>query len=256
MRDKTRFFNLLVVYLTVLIVQCGEDSSQQNTEATGESVPTYGASPYTNNSQDFKETEPFDKNKGLPAKQIDKHLSFYLDQFIDKCNEHNIEIPQLIVDRLVKLTFVDQSEMKEVAQASADLKVVLGNCRIAKFINAVNVTDHYLEVRIAKSWQDWLDGGDIRLKQLVFHELYHCLLGKKHAPCEVGGLMAPVVFQQDSRVTEEGFDDFVDQAFEEDYMNKLRDLKGVYFINMNATTSADDIDLTEKVFWPNRQQEG
>jgi hypothetical protein len=206
----------------------------------------------SNQGESIKAASPiqsFVDGPQIPEQTLDPDLKDYLASFTLLASEQKLLIPEVVMERLVSFQFYDSEEIKERFSQYANSDKVLGFCHVQRFTNAVGLEDHYLEVGILSTWEDNLDGGEIRLKEIVFHELYHCLFGKLHASPEQGGLMSPYVYKIPSAAVKD-IDSYLKDAFTDAYLEKLPNIADVAFIKLNGATSADDMAKIERIYWP------
>ena len=60
------------------------------------------------------------------------------------------------------------------------------------------------------------------LRMLIYHELFHCFLGKKHLPEGYEGIMSAVLSKTDLRVFN-AWDDMVEEMFSPKYLALIMD---------------------------------
>ena len=69
---------------------------------------------------------------------------------------------------------------------------------------------------------DFTEGSRILLRELVFHELFHCFLNKGHLPAHVEGLMNPV-FTKGNRRSHRDWEGLLDDAFSPKFLKIMED---------------------------------
>ena len=81
----------------------------------------------------------------------------------------------------------------------------------------------WLSIEILKrESEEYTQGKEPKLKELVYHELFHCLLNKGHLPPGYDGIMSPVLDQNSTRVFTE-WESLVEEMFSPEYLSIIPD---------------------------------
>ncbi|MBI2601419.1 MAG: hypothetical protein HYW48_00035 [Deltaproteobacteria bacterium] len=155
----------------------------------------------------------------LPERRYDKPLEAFLPEFVSDAGKRGVHIPDETADMLRQMIYVDKL-------TAANEPGVIAAC--ARFYTWEKDIMEKRQVRwmtievLRKESEDYSGGDRIRLRELVFHELFHCLLNKGHLPKGVPGIMAPTLNKSNPRVYTD-WDGLVDEMFSQKYLDLIPD---------------------------------
>lgn len=162
-------------------------------------------------------------NKGekvvLPERRYDKPLTAFLSEFVTDADKRGVVIPQKTSDMLRQIVYVDKLSIP--AEPS-----VMAAC--ARFYSSEQDMFEKRRVRwmivevLRKESEQYTGGDRILLRELVYHELFHCLLNKGHLPEGVPGIMAPTLNQSNKRAFND-WEGLVDEMFSQKYLDLIPD---------------------------------
>lgn len=140
------------------------------------------------------------KPANMPDRFMDTRLQFYLDEFVIDARSHGINIDGDRADSLRVMKFVDSvdDEKKSRGQAVSAEAGTIGTCASFEEQKTINAgfktikTDSY-------DWSEvWIDNDlaaesshPLALKELIYHELGHCLLNLDHVQPKPHSIMSP-----------------------------------------------------------------
>jgi len=156
----------------------------------------------------------------MPSIQIDDGLKPYLSEFLDDATRRGVDIPQDTIDMLRQIKYVD------VLSAGDAPGVVAACSRYYAYDQTLEGKNkiRWMIIEVLQAGAAEFTGGNlIYLKELLYHELYHCLLNKGHLPTGVIGVMSAVLDKNDPRVITE-WDQLVDEMFSAEYRNLTPDI--------------------------------
>lgn len=142
------------------------------------------------------------KNKvsNMPDRFMDTKLQFYLEEFVIDARSHGVNIDGKREDALRVLKFVDNvdDEKKSRGQPVSAEAGTIGTCANFEEQKTINAgfktfkTDSYdwNEVWIASELGSE-SAHPLALKELIYHELGHCLLGLDHVEAKPHKIMSP-----------------------------------------------------------------
>jgi hypothetical protein len=141
------------------------------------------------------------KQQELPSPYRDPYLEGYIDAFVSDAAAHGIAINGDKIGQLRVVKFVDSVEQQKQAygQPSGGDELA-GACTDVVVDNTLNAGIYKSGER--KTWQEiWISNSitgkaptpALVLKELMYHELGHCLLGLDHAAQAPHQIMSPNV---------------------------------------------------------------
>lgn len=155
-----------------------------------------------------------------PKLKRDPELEVMLHSFVADAARHGVIIHEDTVDRLRRLVYVEQlsyGKGKGVVAACSRFyitKATLSGPRQLK----------WMQIEVLRSGAEELTGGEPQLlKELVYHELYHCLLNKGHLPPDVEGIMSAKLIAKNTRAIKH-WDDLIADMFSPYLMSLTPDM--------------------------------
>lgn len=137
----------------------------------------------------------------MPSEEKDPTLSVYLKDFQQQGKSRGIAIDEENLTRLRVIMFVDDVAAKksEYGQAVANGEDLAGTCTDAEVddtmgtarLHWITGTHKWSEVWVAASMNGGSEDQKMSLRELMFHELGHCLLGRNHATGTEHHIMSP-----------------------------------------------------------------
>jgi hypothetical protein len=140
----------------------------------------------------------------MPARNIDDRLAHYIDDFVADAGSYGRVVAEDRLGELRVFTFVDnigaQKQHYGQAVSTADSDLV-GSCATLRQQDDVGLghaeyavkTYDWREIWLDRSYEDQVENGTMALKELVYHELGHCLLDLIHAPSTPHEIMSPAI---------------------------------------------------------------
>ncbi len=170
----------------------------------------------------------FDKvapSQDLPPRYYEPEVTSFVGEFKRAAEKNFVEINQEMYDRLRRIEWVDTI-------ASDPEGTVLAACiRYSHTSSSAltgDVTVKWTVIEVLKSRVMAFTGDSrIRLREIIFHELFHCLLGKGHLPENVNGIMSASLAKTNRRAYgSEGYswDDLVSEMFSAEFINMIPDV--------------------------------
>lgn len=139
----------------------------------------------------------------MPARAYDRELAPVVDEFLATARAFGRKIDGKVLDRLRIVAYVDDLVQKRLdyGQPAADGDDVAGTCTDAEVEDVQGIMKlrwkvterHWSEVWIAASFKPRSADDRLILRELVFHELGHCLLGLEHYAGREHRIMSPSV---------------------------------------------------------------
>ena len=136
----------------------------------------------------------------IPDRYHDARLQFYLDEFVADAHKNGVSVNVGTIDSLRVMKFVsdiDQEKISRGQPVSGDAGTI-GTCASfseQKTMNAGFKTFYSKPNGWNEIWiDDELDAKDshpLALKELIYHELGHCLLGLDHVQPKPHAIMSP-----------------------------------------------------------------
>lgn len=155
----------------------------------------------------------------LPPPEFDPTLKPFIGQFVADAHVRGVNITDESVSMLRKFVYVDRLSVPQSG------KVIAACSRFHSWeITATErkkVRWNIIEV-LRKESQDYTEGDPKRLKELAYHELFHCFLNKGHLPRGVPGIMAPALSKGSDRIYTD-WKGLVDEMFTKEYIDLIPD---------------------------------
>ncbi len=147
------------------------------------------------------------KDAGMPERETDPELKGFVTEFLAAAKKYDHPIPSSAIDRLRVVVFVDDLADAHAAYGDAGAassspgSEVAGTCTDAVVDDTMGAGAMKWKTG-EKSWSEVWIGSDMRpdtaeqklqLRELMFHELGHCLLGKDHVEDAPHHIMSPAL---------------------------------------------------------------
>ena len=170
------------------------------------------------------------KKTKAPPYKVDNEFREIYKSFLDDAKKYDVHIQQHSVDKLRQIIWVDKLSATEE-------KGVLASCnryqvkqnRLKGFtLEKESIKWMTIEV-LRKDTRIFVGDSPKRLWELIYHELFHCLLNKGHLPQfdaegnEINGIMSPILSMH-SRRAEKSWNDLVEEMFSEKFLELVEDV--------------------------------
>lgn len=156
----------------------------------------------------------------IPSRQYDPDLEHFIPEFVADAKSRGVTISSNAVNMLRRVVYVD-------ALSTGGGPGVMAVCsRYYTKTDSQNVKWTIIEV-LKGEINLYVDGEPLRLREIIYHELYHCFMNKGHLPADIPGLMAPTFNKSNQRVYKD-WNGLLDEAFSTEYLN----------LTPNATSSS------------------
>lgn len=163
----------------------------------------------------------------IPPKQYDTAIASYLNEFLADAKAHKVAISEESVDMLRQIKYVD------VLSTTKDVGVIAACSRYYSYSQTLSgkklLRWMIIEV-LRKESEEYAEGDRRRLQELLYHELFHCLLNKGHLPVDaegnqIEGIMSPVLNKYNPRLaTAESWNELVEEMFSKEYLDLIPDV--------------------------------
>lgn len=160
----------------------------------------------------------------LPDKTFDVDLYPFVQEFVDDARVRGVEIDGDTQDKLRGLRFVDKLSIPAEPGVMAachryyTAQATLGGSKMIAWLD--------IEV-LKKESLTYADSGacerKILLREVIFHELFHCFLNKGHLPDGIEGIMS-ASFTKGNRRACTDWQGLVDEMFSPKYMSMIGDV--------------------------------
>jgi hypothetical protein len=160
----------------------------------------------------------------IPEQKFDTDIMVFVNQFIRDAKERGVLIPEENLSTLRTILWVDHLAIGDQPGVMAvcnryytNEETLSGSKRVRWTTIEVHRknTDNYIK--------DDKSILQIRFREVIYHELVHCLLNKGHSPNNVPGLMN-AFFAQGSKRAVETWGGLLKQLFSKDYLALLPDI--------------------------------
>jgi hypothetical protein len=136
----------------------------------------------------------------IPDKYHDARLQFYLDEFVADAQKNGVTVSADMIDSLRVMKFVSDVDQEKLArgQTVSGDSGTIGTC--ASFSEQKSMDAGFKTFYSkANSWSEvWIDdeldskdSHPMALKELIYHELGHCLLAFEHVEPKPHSIMSP-----------------------------------------------------------------
>lgn len=152
-----------------------------------------------------------------PERFYDPQLVRFVYEFVANAKEHGVIILPATLDRLKQIKYVPKLSV------GAGEGVIAACNRYYIEVSTVGGSKQvkYLIIEVqTPAVQDFTEGSLIRLRELMFHELFHCLLNKKHLPDDVAGIMSAKLTKGSTRAFTE-WDQLVEELFSPKFISLI-----------------------------------
>lgn len=157
----------------------------------------------------------------LPPEQHEKELEAFIQPFIDDARKFGVIIPQETKEMLRQIIYVDRLSMK------AGAGVIAACNRYYTYQQTLSGKRKLEWMTIEVLRKESLDytGTDpqerqVLLKEVVYHELFHCFLNKGHLPPGKSGIMSATLVKGSRRAFLE-WDALVEEMFSKEYLDLI-----------------------------------
>ena len=123
------------------------------------------------------------KKADIPKINRDPVLNEYVTSFVNDAREYGVNLTDGVVDKLRIMKYVDK-----LSVAAGEGVVAACNRYYVESISQEGLKIYeeqkkWLSIEILKrESEEYTQGKEPKLKELVYHELFHCLLNKGHLP--------------------------------------------------------------------------
>ena len=159
----------------------------------------------------------------LPPIRFDHELVKFVPEFIRDAKKHGVDIPLRTQDMLRQIVYVDRLSVKSSFGAMAAChryytwQQTLGGKRKL----------YWMTIEVLEKESRGYAGTDpasrsVLLRELMYHELFHCFLNKGHLPEGKSGIMSST-FIRGSRRAFQQWDALVAEMFSKEYMDLIPD---------------------------------
>lgn len=155
-----------------------------------------------------------------PTYQYDEELRPFFQQFIDAAKKHQIEISEEKKLELRQMIFVD----KLTNMSNSGVMAACNRYRASQATVSGNRPLRWMVIEVLNPAIDRYAGTGksrvILLREVMFHELFHCLLSKGHLPTGVSGIMSATFRRGDNRA-QNRWDELVKDMFSKNFMELI-----------------------------------
>lgn len=158
----------------------------------------------------------------IPDKYHDARLQFYLDEFVADAQKNGVTVSAGIVESLRVMKFVSDVDQEKLArgQAVSGDSGTIGTCASFSEQKSMNAGFKTFYTK-ANGWSEvWIDdeldaknSHPMALKELIYHELGHCLLGLDHVQPKPHSIMSPEMSLNGKWLTS-NWDSLIEDFFE------------------------------------------
>ncbi len=155
----------------------------------------------------------------LPEWRRDSQLAVYIPQFLQDAESQGHPISQEMQNRLRQLVYVDQLSVP------ADPGVMAACSRYYATEFTISGTSElkWMNIEVLRKESQLFTKGDVfLLRELVYHELFHCYMNKGHLPEGYSGIMSPTL-DPSSTLVHTDWQGLVDEMFSEKYLALIPD---------------------------------
>lgn len=169
-------------------------------------------------SDDFLHILHINQDAKVPDRDIDPSLAVFIPEFTKESAQRQHEVSSDEINKLRMFTYVD-SFPDDVPPK------VIGLCSHHTSYGKKNLkktATKWLTIGLHKTKvQAYTKGDPLRLREVVFHELFHCFMDKGHLPEGVVGLMSPSLVKTQRIYKDWG--GILDEAFSKKLMEMMPD---------------------------------
>ena len=169
-------------------------------------------------------------SRKLPERKIDENYKIILESFLKDARDNGVIIKPESIKKLRRVEKVDEFSVPSGPGVIASCnRYVVGENVIDNFSVAVLPVQYMTIEVLKKALEDHarVDENTNQIhpekeKEVLYHELFHCLLNKGHLPPGEEGIMAPSISRTSRRVFKE-WDRLVEEMFSPKYLNLIPD---------------------------------
>lgn len=162
----------------------------------------------------------------LPDIDHDPYLSSFVDEFVRDARDNGVEIPNDLREMLRVIKFVKKL-------SKAENPTVMATCirfkqqTSSKVVNRIFGTKEplrWFEIEVHRERAErFTQKKRVRMRELIYHELYHCYLYKGHLPSKYPGIMNASFKPGDLRSYKD-WKGLVQDLFSEEFRNLTPDI--------------------------------
>ncbi len=146
----------------------------------------------------------------VPSRRFDPELEHFIPEFVEDAKKRGVIISKSSIEMLRRIIYVDHLSV------AAGPGVMAVCSRYYAKSDSANMRWTIIEV-LKNEIQQYVDGEPLRLKEVLYHEIYHCFMNKGHLPSGIPGLMAATFSKTNQRVYKD-WDGLLDEAFTKEYL--------------------------------------
>lgn len=159
----------------------------------------------------------------LPELAFDEALKPFIGQFINDAAKRGVKITDQTKERLRQVVYVDKLTVKGgpgVMAACNRFYTYVGTIGGKRQLSwmTIEVLKKESTAYIGTNKEDSI----IKLRELMYHELFHCLMNKGHLPSNYDGIMSPTFAKGSQRAVKE-WEALVDDMFSPLYLSVIPD---------------------------------
>ena len=160
------------------------------------------------------------EKRNPPPRFYDPDLEGFVGEFLKDASDRQVAIPQDAIDKLRQIKYVD-------ALSTAAEEGVIAACS-RYFIEEKTLTGSSMSIKwtiievLRSATETFTESNRIRLRELMYHELFHCLMSKGHLPDGVEGIMSPTFAKGDRRAFTD-WKKLVDDMFSQKFIDMIPD---------------------------------
>ena len=168
------------------------------------------------------------KHKELPKRKIDPEYLQILREFIQDARSRGVNIKPETIKKLRRIEKVNKFSVESGPGVIASCNRYTVSESVLDDFSMAALPIQYMTIEVLEKTlkRHASDGqGGIykeKEKEVLYHELFHCLLNKGHLPPGEQGIMSAVIDRSSRRALEE-WDLLVDELFSPKYLNLIPD---------------------------------
>jgi hypothetical protein len=154
-----------------------------------------------------------------PEEKFDPALKPYIASFVAEAKKYGVEIPPETVSMLKQFVYVK----KLSAPPDPGVMAICTRFYGWEARKGINKKVKWMTIEIQKeSAEHFAQGDELSVREVAYHELFHCLLNKGHLPEGVPGIMSPTLNRDSDRVLLE-WDSLMQELFSPTYLKLIPD---------------------------------
>lgn len=160
------------------------------------------------------------KTPTLPPRQYDPALEGFIGEFIKDAQDRGVQISAQSIAKLRQVIFVEELTSK------AEPSVIAACSRY--YLEEKSISGKKMRLKwtiievLRKESEAFTENNRIRLRELMYHELFHCLMNKAHLPEGIDGIMSPSFAKGDKRAFKD-WKGLVDDMFSKKFIDMIPD---------------------------------